>query len=137
MASCARPSFSSGPTDRWSRSVAPRLSMTTSPPWSSQRKIRRVRRWCDADGAMSAPADFIPGLILGRMLYEEAGREIVESVVPRDAYAAAFIGKGSDVLGFDTERSTDHDWGPRFQVFLDPAAGDFTVSSLDDALRVR
>jgi hypothetical protein len=67
---------------------------------------------------MSALTEFIPGLRLGRMFYEEAGRAIVESVVPREAYAAAFIGKGSDVLGYDTERSTDHDWGPRFQVFL-------------------
>jgi hypothetical protein len=86
---------------------------------------------------MSGRADFIPGLSLGRMLYEEAGRGIVESVVSPDAYAAALIGKGSDVLGFDTERSTDHDWGPRFQVFLDAAADDSAASRLDDALRRR
>ena len=36
-------------------------------------------------------------------------------------YAAALLGPGSEVLGFDTARSTDHDWGPRLQVFLDPA----------------
>ena len=37
---------------------------------------------------------------------------------PRLRYAAALLGPGSEVLGFDTERSTDHDWGPRLQVFL-------------------
>src|SRR5262249_55490750 len=31
-------------------------------------------------------------------------------------------GSGSDVLGFDTERSTDHGWGPRLTLFVD--AGD-------------
>jgi hypothetical protein len=86
---------------------------------------------------MGPHVDFIPGLRLGRMLYEEEGRAIVESVVPREAYAAAFIGKGSDVLGYDTERSTDHDWGPRFQVFLDPAAVETTVSRLDEELTRR
>jgi len=33
-------------------------------------------------------------------------------------YAAALFGPGSEVLAFDTERPTDHDWGPRLQVFL-------------------
>ncbi len=79
--------------------------------------------------------DFIPGLRLGRMLFEEHGRSIVESVIHRDAYAAAFIGKGSDVLGFDTERSTDHDWGPRFQVFLRPDLYESRAPLLDHELR--
>jgi hypothetical protein len=80
---------------------------------------------------------FIPGLPLGRMFYEEAGRAIVEGIVPRDSYAAAFIGKGSDVLGFDTERSTDHDWGPRFQVFLAPGDFEKTARLLDGELAKR
>ena len=36
-------------------------------------------------------------------------------------HAAALLGWGSDVLGYDTERSTDHGWGPRLQVFVDDA----------------
>jgi hypothetical protein len=71
------------------------------------------------------------------MFYEEAGRAIVESVVPRDAYAAALIGKGSDVLGFDTERSTDHDWGPRFQIFLPDDRFDRQSRLLDEELTKR
>src|SRR5206468_12893581 len=35
--------------------------------------------------------------------------------------AAARLGFGSEVLGFDTPRSTDHEWGPRLEVFLSPA----------------
>jgi Domain of unknown function (DUF4037) len=34
-------------------------------------------------------------------------------------HSAALIGSGSEVLGFDTERSTDHGWGPRLKVFVD------------------
>jgi hypothetical protein len=28
------------------------------------------------------------------------------------------LGNGSEVLGFDTELSTDHDWSPRVVLFL-------------------
>ncbi|MEY9874730.1 hypothetical protein ABH931_004230 [Streptacidiphilus sp. MAP12-33] len=35
-------------------------------------------------------------------------------------HAAALLGAGSEVLGFDTPRSTDHDWGPRLLLFLSP-----------------
>ncbi|MFC7641341.1 DUF4037 domain-containing protein [Streptosporangium lutulentum] len=35
-------------------------------------------------------------------------------------HSAALIGAGSEVLAFDTERSTDHDWGPRVVLFTAP-----------------
>ena len=82
----------------------------------------------------TAPAEFIPGLRLGRMLYEEHGRAIVETIVPAGDYAAAFAGKGSDVLGYDTARSTDHDWGPRFHVFLRDEQYESAAPLLDAAL---
>jgi hypothetical protein len=82
-------------------------------------------------------APFVPGLVLGRTFFEEAGRAIVESVAPRDSYAAALIGKGSDVLGFDTPTSVDHDWGPRFQFFLPEPGFESRSAALDDALRAR
>ena len=42
---------------------------------------------------------------------------------PRIDHAAALIGSGSEVLGYDDAISTDHHWGPRVLLFLrDPAA---------------
>ena len=37
-------------------------------------------------------------------------------------HGAALLGWGSEVLGYDTDRSTDHGWGPRLLVFLDDEA---------------
>ena len=34
-------------------------------------------------------------------------------------HSAALLGWGSDVIGFDTERSTDHGWWPRLQIFVE------------------
>jgi hypothetical protein len=84
---------------------------------------------------MTAHPRFIPGLKLGRMLYEEAARDIIERIVAHGGYAAALLGSGSDVLGYDTERSTDHDWGPRFQVYLSEKLHAEKAPALDDALR--
>ncbi len=61
---------------------------------------------------------FIPGLKLSQYLYEEAVRPILEEHFPALVYSAALIGAGSDVLGFDTPQSRDHDWGPRLMLFL-------------------
>lgn len=61
---------------------------------------------------------FIPGIELSRRFYWEAVRPILEAHYPSLRYAAALIGPGSDVLGFDTAMSTDHDWGPRGQILL-------------------
>ena len=61
---------------------------------------------------------FVPGLELSRRLYTEAVRPLLARHFPALAHSAALIGAGSEVLGFDTERSTDHDWGPRLQLFL-------------------
>ena len=65
--------------------------------------------------------DFTPGLQLSEALYREAVAPILDREFPGLAYSAARIGPGSDVLGFDTVRSTDHEWGPRLQIFLTEA----------------
>lgn len=62
-------------------------------------------------------ADFVPGLELARAFYDEA----VAPLLGDTPHAAALIGWGSDVVGRDTARSTDHGWGPRLQVFVAPA----------------
>jgi hypothetical protein len=63
-------------------------------------------------------AAFLPGLKLSRILYEEAVRPILAGAYPGLRYTAARIGSGSEVLGFDTARSADHEWGPRLNLFL-------------------
>jgi hypothetical protein len=64
--------------------------------------------------------DFLPGLELSRRFYGEAVLPVLERTVPGVAHSAARLGSGSEVLGFDTARSADHEWGPRLQVFLSP-----------------
>ncbi len=64
---------------------------------------------------------FLPGLDLSRILYEEAVRPVLDAEYPGLRYAVARIGSGSEVIGFDTARSADHAWGPRLDLFLEPA----------------
>jgi hypothetical protein len=61
---------------------------------------------------------FIPGLQLSEMFYHEAVKPILDNEFAGLIYSAALIGSGSEVLGFDTSRSTDHHWGPRVLLFL-------------------
>jgi hypothetical protein len=77
------------------------------------------------------------GLALARGLYFEAVRPILERRFPRLEHAAALLGSGSEVLGFDDETSTDHHWGPRLQLFLrDPAPAKEVHDALADDLPV-
>jgi Domain of unknown function (DUF4037) len=62
---------------------------------------------------------FLPGLELSRRFYREAVLPVVRARFGDIPHAAARIGAGSEVLGFDTERSADHEWGPRLQLFVD------------------
>jgi hypothetical protein len=62
--------------------------------------------------------NFIPGLQLSEALYREAVAPILAREFPGLVHSAARIGTGSDVLGFDTVRSTDHEWGPRLLLFV-------------------
>jgi hypothetical protein len=61
---------------------------------------------------------FIPGLELCRRFYHDIVAPILAAHFPQLPYAAARIGAGSDVLGFDTPMSTDHDWGPALTLFV-------------------
>jgi hypothetical protein len=51
---------------------------------------------------------FISGQELGRRLFDKAVVPILARHAPGLRYAAALVGPGSEVLGYDTERSTDH-----------------------------
>jgi len=65
------------------------------------------------DNASNGPT-FEPGLQLAAAFYAEVIRPLLSDTV----HSAARLGEGSDVLGFDTERSTDHGWGPRLQILV-------------------
>ena len=61
---------------------------------------------------------FVSGLELSRRFFHEAVRPLITSRFPNLRYAAALLGQGSEVLGFDNELSVDHDWGPRLFLLL-------------------
>jgi hypothetical protein len=62
--------------------------------------------------------EFIPARELARLYYIEAVRPILEVDYPNLVHSAGLIGPGSEVLGFDTEMSTDHNWGVRVAIYL-------------------
>lgn len=70
---------------------------------------------------------FLAGLDLAESFYEQ----VVWSRLAAIDHAAALIGPGSDVLGHDDLRSTDHFWGPRLQIFVE----DRHVDAAEEALR--
>lgn len=71
---------------------------------------------------MDTHTDFVPGITLCADFYREAVRPLLDAHFPGLKHAAALIGNGSEVLGFDDPTSTDHDWGPRLLLFVEPEA---------------
>lgn len=78
--------------------------------------------------------DFVPGLQLARRFYWDAVAPVVSHHRPDLAHTAALIGGGSEVLGFDTDRSTDHNWGPRLQLFVSPPDAEYHAATITDLL---
>ena len=60
---------------------------------------------------------FQPGAQLSSAFYAEVVRPLLGS----RRHSAGLLGWGSDVLGYDTVRSTDHGWGPRLLLLVDDA----------------
>ena len=58
--------------------------------------------------------DVCAGARAGRTFH----RDVLAGIADNIPHAAAALGEGSEILGFDTERSTDHGWGPRAQIFV-------------------
>ena len=58
------------------------------------------------------------GLDLNERYYRETVRPILDAYFPELEHSAALLGWSSEVLGFDDDTSTDHNWGPRFWLFL-------------------
>ena len=65
---------------------------------------------------------FVAGAQLSRRFYAEAVRPLLDAEFPGLPHAAAHLGEGSDVLGYDTAMSRDHGWGPAVTLFLPEAA---------------
>jgi hypothetical protein len=80
---------------------------------------------------------FTPGLELCRAFHVEVVGPLLAEEFPGLRYSAALLGTGSEVLGFDTVRSTDHHWGPRLQVFLDPAIHQTHAQAIKEMLARR
>jgi hypothetical protein len=75
-------------------------------------------------------AEFVPGLELARAFYFE----VVARLLAGARHSAARLGEGSEVLGFDTPRSTDHGWGPRLQLFVEPGQTDAVAEAMNRGL---
>jgi hypothetical protein len=61
---------------------------------------------------------FLKGLVLNKGFYIDVVKPLLEKKYTDLLYSAALLGYGSDVLGYDTEISMDHNWGPRLQLFI-------------------
>src|SRR5262249_47251814 len=59
-------------------------------------------------------SEFVSNLELNARYYAE----VVQPIVRTTTHAAARIGEGSEILGFDDQRSTDHGWGLRLAIFV-------------------
>lgn len=59
------------------------------------------------------------GTELSRGYWEQVVRPLLERHRPGLAVAAARLGSGSDVLGFDDAQSRDHDWGLRLTLLVE------------------
>ena len=78
--------------------------------------------------------EFIPGLKLCEMFFNEAVNPILAEFFPGLAFSAGNLDFGSDVLGFDTPMSRDHHWGPRVMLFLSPPDLDVYSGQIKEVL---
>jgi len=66
--------------------------------------------------------DLQPGTALSRAYWERLVRPLLARRLPGLELAAARLGSGSDVLGFDDAQSRDHDWGLRLTLLVEGGA---------------
>ncbi|CEJ93191.1 hypothetical protein VHEMI08800 [[Torrubiella] hemipterigena] len=84
-----------------------------------------------------SPPEFRPALELCGDFFRQVVKPILDNELPALKYGAALIGPGSEVYGFDTEMSMDHDWGLRVFLFLtdeDASQGDAITELLGNKL---
>ena len=73
------------------------------------------------------------GLELSRLYYEEFGAKMISEQFPdfKDRIATGLCGEGSECFGYDDDVSRDHDFGPKFCMWL--TDDDYYI--IGDALR--
>nr|WP_300052136.1 DUF4037 domain-containing protein [uncultured Nocardioides sp.] len=80
---------------------------------------------------------FMSGIDLSRRHYEEVVMPLIDSRFRGLPHSAALLGRGSEVLGYDDDMSTDHDWRARCLLFVSEedfaAHGPALQSELDRA----
>ncbi|HET9499796.1 MAG TPA: DUF4037 domain-containing protein [Marmoricola sp.] len=74
------------------------------------------------------------GVALSRRYFEDLVAPLLMQQAPEVRYAAARVGQGSEVLGFDDAMSRDHDWGLRLQLFVPEADQAQVLAALDQHL---
>lgn len=77
----------------------------------------------------------ITGLELCRKYYEEYGKPMIAEQFPEyeAQIAVGLVGKGSDCFGFDDMQSRDHDFGPRFLMWVTKELYDKIGNALEEA----
>lgn len=77
----------------------------------------------------------IMGLELCRIYYEKYGKPMISEMFPEyeSQIAVGLVGKGSDCFGFDDIQSRDHDFGPRFIMWVTKEVYDKIGSALQEA----
>jgi hypothetical protein len=78
---------------------------------------------------VSEPVSPLRGIELSRRFYADLVGPWLRDAFPDLRHAAALIGYGSELLGFDDAMSQDHNWGPRVLIFVSET--DFERSARD------
>lgn len=90
---------------------------------------------CDATASISQTQAAVPvsGLKFARAFWTQIGKPMIAERYQQYAgrIAAGLVGHGSECLGFDDAYSQDHDFGPRFCLWLD----DDTYTAIGDQLQ--
>ena len=68
---------------------------------------------------VAPPGGFMQGIELSRRFYTDIVRPWLKTTAPDLEHAAALVGYGSELLGFDDELSKDHNWGPRVHLYIE------------------